>query len=323
MHSTINETLLANYLAGQATEQELKALDAWLAAETSHTLELDQYRKLWETRRQSAHFEPDTNMAWQNVHSRINQPLPLAVPKKNIFANYMSIAASLALLLGIGWLLYFFNNKPTVYQTIVSENTSKQHSLADSSQVYLNHHSKIEYPEQFASNERRIKLQGEAFFDIKPNPLKPFVIDVNQLQVRVLGTSFNIAEDSLNITVTVRTGKVEVTNNIQQKEILLPGQAVVYNKKGQKLQRQAAPNPNEYAYYNKVFTFNNTSLAQVARSLSKGYHACIRVDGEQLSRLAITTSFENENLPDALQIIAETLQLEIKHENETYVFVKK
>ena len=324
--NNIDENLLAKYLDGEATAYDLEALEAWLNADTANTLELDRYRKIWNSNSKSKiDFEPDVSLAWQKVQNRINTESPLKplTIKKNPFFRNFSIAASVALLVGFGVYFYFFKESSINYQSIVSQSNSVEKSLSDSSKIILNYNTKLEFPDQFSSSERRVKLKGEAFFDIKPNPVKPFIIEVDKLNIKVLGTSFNVNEDSLNISVIVRTGKVEVAKSASEREILTVGQALVYDKIKKSFSRKYNADPNEFAYYNKVFTFKNTSLKQVTQMLSKGYHAKVSVGSQELSELAITTKFENESLADALQIIAETLQLKLKIENNSYVFVKK
>jgi transmembrane sensor len=323
--NNIDENLLAKYLDGQANKHDLEALEAWLNADTANTLELDRYRKIWNLNSKSSiDFEPDVTLAWQKVQKRINaesQITPL-ITKQNPFLRNFSIAASVALLVSFGIYFYFFKERAINYQSIVSQNNSVEKMLSDSSKVFLNHYSKLEFPDQFSRSERRVKLKGEAFFDIKPNTEKPFNIEVDKLNIKVLGTSFNVEEDSLHISIIVKSGKVEVAKSASEKEILTAGEGVDYDKIKKSFSRKNNSDPNEFAYYNKVFTFKNTSLKQVTQMLSKGYHAKVTVGSQELSELAITTKFENESLPDALQIIAETLQLKLKIENNSYVFVK-
>jgi transmembrane sensor len=322
--NNIDENVLAKYVAGQATEQDLLALQNWLGSDTGNILELDKYRKIWDSNTKAVHdFEPNVSLAWQKVHQKINGNEQTKTIKFTPFFQKFSIAASVTLLLGVGLYFYFFKENPTVFQTVTSQNNSLEQILADSSKVFLNHYSNLEFPQQFSKIERRVKLKGEAFFDIKPDPEKPFNIEVDKLNIKVLGTSFNVEEDSLRVSVIVRSGKVEVAKSASEKEILIAGEAVVYDKIKRTFVRKNNADANEFAYYNKIFVFKNTSLAKVTQTLSKGYHTRIIVDNQELSNLKITTKFENVSLSNALQIIAETLQLKLEIENNSYVFVRK
>ena len=98
--------------------------------------------------------------------------------------------------------------------------------------VTLNSNSKLEFPAKFASDKREVTITGEAFFEVKPNPEKPFVINAGGAQVKVLGTSFNVSAYPKTdaVEVIVKTGKVQVTQKTEQLEaetnevILTPGE---------------------------------------------------------------------------------------------------
>lgn len=320
----INDEVLARYLAGQGSQQDTQAIEAWLEADTAHVLELEKYRKLWELKAvKNGNFEPNTNLAWQKVASRIANEPTKQKNKTHVFLRPWSLAASVLLVLGIAGYIYYFKNNTSTLETITSHHGNVQKLLADSSRVFLNKNSSLSYPNRFAKNERKVKLSGEAFFDIKPMPEAPFAIEVERLQVKVLGTSFNIDEDSSTINVIVRTGTVEVAKQNGDKIVLIAGQQALYYKATQKLIKKYEADANEYAYVNKVFKFKNTKLSEVVRLMSKGYQTEISLNEKELGQLAITTSFENESLQDALNIIAETLQIKLEAKDKGYVFVKK
>ncbi len=320
----LDENVLARYLEGLATENDQSQIDVWLNQKSENILELDQYRKLWELRnQQNSSFEPDAEMAWQKVSKRINVDTQQLINIKKPIWRSLQLAASILLVGGLS--IYFFIIKPNnpPFQSLVSENNTIDKILSDSSKVFLNYNSKLEYPDQFAWKERRVKLKGEAFFEIKPNPSKPFIIEANDLNIKVLGTSFNVKTDSVTVIVSVRTGKVRVAKSDSEYVILHAGQEVAYDKNAFTFNRNIKADANEFAYFSKVYSFKNTPLSEIAKTLSKGYHKNIKISSTDLQDLSLTTKFENESLENALQIIAETLQLEVKIENNAYVFSKK
>jgi transmembrane sensor len=148
----------------------------------------------------------------------------------------LRIAASL--LVGIGLSVFLWNitrNRkiPVEYITIkTGTNDIKQVTLPDSSVVWVNSASVLQVPATFQGHQREVKLlEGEAFFDVKHDKVHPFVVHVKQLNVQVLGTSFNVqAYKGLNsIGVAVATGKVGVTRDGKTLQMLLPDNLLTYN----------------------------------------------------------------------------------------------
>src|SRR5690606_4403888 len=107
----------------------------------------------------------------------------------------------------------------------------------DGSKVYLNAGSTLQFPSAFAGNERRVKLNGEGYFEVAPNKDKKFIVETESLQVEVLGTVFNLksyADDS-KIYTTLLEGKVAITGVDNRVQILSPNEHAIYNKSTKKL----------------------------------------------------------------------------------------
>ena len=107
------------------------------------------------------------------------------------YSNGLKIAASITVIALFSWVLYFIFFS---HQTILKESgdTMVQLDLPDGSQVWLNHHSRIAYQDDFNSDTRTVTLTGEAFFEVKQDRQKPFIIETNNARIKVLGTSFNV-----------------------------------------------------------------------------------------------------------------------------------
>ncbi|RYF19451.1 MAG: FecR family protein, partial [Flavobacteriales bacterium] len=146
-----------------------------------------------------------------------------------------AVAAMLTIVAGTIWL----TNSPkkelqlVFDKTITRASEKKIITLSDGSTVTLNNESELEYPKKFSDSTREVHLKGEAFFEISKNKLKPFIVKTGQLNVKVLGTSFNVKhyQTDKNINVVVATGKVGV-NAIGDKKIWLlnPGNKLTYHK---------------------------------------------------------------------------------------------
>jgi transmembrane sensor len=135
-----------------------------------------------------------------------------------------------------------FRNKVTeVYSEIIStpNQVINEYILPDGSVVALNSNSKLVFPKQFKGDTREVTIEGEAFFDVKPNAEKPFIINAGNAQVKVVGTSFNVCAypETETVEVVVETGKVQVISKNNEltarlnEVFLVPGEkGTLFNK---------------------------------------------------------------------------------------------
>lgn len=139
--------------------------------------------------------------------------------------------------------------------------------LADGSEVWLNAESKIEFPANFQGNERRVQLQGEAYFKVTRNEKSPFIVSTDQMEVRVLGTEFNLksyANEAAHVTLV--KGSVEVGD-----KRLTPGQDAWYDKEGN-IQVAEVDVYDIVQWKDGFFYFNDKSLVTVLRELGRWYN---------------------------------------------------
>ncbi|WP_341225938.1 FecR domain-containing protein [uncultured Arcticibacterium sp.] len=315
MKRTIDDNILAKYFDHTATAAELEIINSWLEADQKNEVLLKQYHQIWTaSNAEVKNFEPNVKAAWEQIEPK------LLVRKKQ--PNYLRIAAVAVGVLLVSTYLILTNNRPTEYLSFKSEAETQIKTLSDGSTITLNSFSLLEYPEEFESGERRIKLIGEAFFDIAKNPDKPFIIEANGTEIKVLGTSFNVTARDENVKVSVNSGRVEFKKTAKKKVVLEKGDEAIYESKKDTITAAAIFDRNIFAYKTKVFEFKNTKIEEVVNTLNKGYKSDIKLEGSNWENYALTTKFENENLFEALGIIAETLDLKVKSKDKSYILVK-
>lgn len=195
-------------------------------------------------------------------------------------SRYRWIGYSAACLLLVAMSLFFYKQqlspaKSTQSALVRQEVPTGKYMnllLGDSTSVKLGPTSVLHYPTQFNSNERRVRLNGEAYFEVAHNPDKPFVIETGDLQIKVLGTSFNVhafENDELS-TVALFTGQVEVTKGLLSQRIK-PGQSIVYDKAKASLTIEPFDRVKERESMAGILHFERASYAEVARQLSRKY----------------------------------------------------
>jgi ferric-dicitrate binding protein FerR (iron transport regulator) len=193
--------------------------------------------------------------------------------------------------------------------------------------VTLNSNSKLQFPKKFKNNFREVTITGEAFFDVQPNPEKPFVINAGNAQIKVLGTSFNVSAYPENETleVVVETGTVQVVsteklNTLETAEILLkPGEKGTFVNSLGTLEKGLNSDPNYLAWKTHNLVFENTPLNEVVHYLNKTYHTDIQLKGKNLNNLVLTAQFEKKPIEFILNVVQITFGLQLEQNNDIYI----
>lgn len=247
--------------------------------------------------------------------------------------SFLKIAAVVALVLIVassGFLVgsrHGENNQPA--GVVVDQYGNSRIQLSDGSVVTLNHDTKINYPDKFGSDIREVQIEGEAFFEVQPDPARPFVIHAGKATIKVLGTSFNVNAypENEEIEVVVETGQVQVTKMetitaVDSEMILDPGDRGVLTGFGGELRKSRNDNPNFLSWKTRDFIFTKTSLKEVIEQLNKVYRVQVKASDPQLEKLLLTARFEGRSLDFILKVISLTHDLKVEQVGEYYVFQK-
>jgi ferric-dicitrate binding protein FerR (iron transport regulator) len=311
------DKLLEKYLAGQTTPAEEDLVRQWsdqvLAGSSTHLAPAEQ--------------ETIRKRIWQRLRRRVIAPSTL--PQWPHWAK-LGIAASVGLAL-VG-MLYAYKatslfGRLTAASTqppgaIRVHNTSgkpQRVTLKDGSTVVLAPRSSISYPEHFGNKTRTIFLQGEAFFDVRKDPNKPFIVQAGELMTQVLGTRFTVKsyEEAETIEVVVATGKVSVYENREKSSrhrdgvILTPNQKITFDKKSQKITPGLVETPAVVSAPGRTakqhFVFVETPLSQVLATLRETYGIDILVENDAMNVCRFTADLNNLSLYTQLDLICKSL----------------
>ncbi len=330
--------LLAKYILNEVNPEEKSEVDAWLNHSDENREELEQIRKMLDSVDAFYKAEDFNSVAaWQKVQSKMHTP-QLRVTQKNnvrkeVISLFYKVAAIVvfAILLGTAGYYFGFRNKITeVYSEIIS--TEKQviseYTLPDGSVVALNSNSKLVFQRNFKGNTREVTIYGEAFFDVKHDASKPFIINAGNAQVKVLGTSFNVKAypETESVEVVVATGKVLVTGktgievNDNHPILLVQGEKGIVANNGSIPAKMENTNPNYLAWKTLDFVFNEIPLHDVIACLENTYHIDIEVSQPELNDLKLTAHFENRPIDFVLNVVRLTFNLDLSEENEQFTF---
>jgi transmembrane sensor len=308
----MTDDLLVRYLLGEVSGQEKATVEAWMNADASNKAYFESFREIWnKSLALASATNPDENAAWLRFRSRLPQKQTRIHSRASF--SWLKIAAVFILLAGIGLAGYFsfFNDKQPSILNVTALEKILTDTLPDGSAVTLNKNSTLSYPEKFAKTSRSVTLKGEAFFHVTPGKENPFIITVNDVTVKVVGTSFNIRSENGNTEVIVETGIVQVTRNGRTVE-LRPGEKTVAHVSDSVLVKEKEQDRLYNYYRTKEFTCENTPLWKLVQVLNEAYQTQIVIGNNSLRNLPLTTTFSNESLDHILEVIRMTFNIQIE-----------
>ena len=293
------------HLLGEATPEEEEAVNKWKAEEEANNVYYNQLSQIWNSSKAiAASSAVDEIKAWQNFQQRFAKPKEEAVivPLKK-FA-WSRVAASVIVLAGLAIAAFLLLNKEAAPKEMVAQTQQNVliYTLPDNSVVTLNKQSSITYLSKFNGDKREIALKGEAFFNVTPDKKKPFVITVNDVQVTVVGTSFNVKNEKGNTEVVVETGIVRVTKNGKTTE-LVAGQKLLLAANDSVTAKEEVTDKLYNYYRSKEFVCDDTPLWKLVQVLNEAYNSNIVIGRKELNNLPLTTTFNNESLDNILDVI--------------------
>jgi ferric-dicitrate binding protein FerR (iron transport regulator) len=326
------DKLVEKYLAGEASPEEEKLMREW----SEHMLD--------RTRISLSHSEK------QAIKTRIWNRIAVHTLRRSPFwvrygwAGVSAVAASILLLITVGIFFRSGSFSTTLSRTMVAKkgqqkskddrihlenwtDTTRRFTLTDGSLVVLKPKSSLSYAKTFGAKTRQVYLQGEAFFDIKHDSSRPFMVHTGDLVTQVLGTSFTVKsyEEARDIEVMVTRGRVSVyeasakTPQGRDGVILIPNQKITFDKVSQKITpglieapRMILPPESKTS-----FVFDRTPLSQVLNSLRKAYGIDFIVENQALNRCAFTGDINELPLYIQLDLVCKSLNASYERRGTT------
>jgi ferric-dicitrate binding protein FerR (iron transport regulator) len=194
-------------------------------------------------------------------------------------------------------------------------------TLPDGSTVTLNGNSTLRYKSQWHSDSpREVWLDGEAFFQVKKKPdvgttlAAKFIVHASQMDVQVLGTSFNVSDRRGKTKVVLNTGKVQLASHHTESEIptmMQPGELALFSEKDQKIVKQIVNPENFSSWVNKKLVFDNTTIREIALLLEETYGLQVEVKDSLLLNQKVSGSVPNENINILLSALSRSFDLHI------------
>jgi transmembrane sensor len=295
--------LAKQYFSGRATLQEREDFSALLD-------------KLAD--KGSSPSQEDETLARDRVWKKLKRSGVSNYRSQNL-STYLRLAASFVLIFAFGYGVYHLTNPVEPAATWILKTTSASMrstvTLTDGSVIRLNEKSSLKFPENFGPEERQVFLQGEAFFDIKPDAKRPFTVFSGENKVTVLGTSFNIHTNG-KTEVTVATGKVRVQSPLHHEEVDLErGQQALIAEDGVSIREV---NPAFFlGWMHRKLEFQNEPVVNVFAILERAYGVSFELSrSNKSSKCLITGTYEGERIETILKGMKHILDFEFQMESK-------
>ncbi len=252
--------------------------------------------------------ETDVDLAWSHIQSKISQPIRKSWYTSPLFR----VAASVAIVaIAVFGTQQYWNTSPLTEFAATSQ--GQEVVFPDGSRSILNELAVVSYPEKFDAT-RTVEFKGEAYFDIIKDT-KPFIIKMDGIDVRVLGTAFNLTTAGDNVEVLVERGLVAFEKGGRQVKVA-KGQLGIFNKATLEIKVDTTPPSNLMSWRTGKFQFEDAALSQVTDELAQFYNVNFKVSSH-LDNCRVTAKFDNAPLEEVLKVLETVLNASVSQDKTT------
>lgn len=344
--------LIGKKISGDASPEELSVLQAW---EAVHPEAMDLQALVTSLHPKETTFiqlESGSQLlekGWSAISQEITVPdAPGIVPERGYAYFKWAIAASIMLLLGVGWYGFSRLNTPAKLvakresQVSTRQGSKTKIELPDGTKVWLNAGSKLTYADDYSVSNREVNLTGEAFFEVTTDAAHPLVVTTPAMKITVLGTRFNIKayKDDLLSEATLLSGKISVAfaGNTGSPVILKPLEKLTIDQQGRSVTTSIAAvkslkalpvqsadvvSPDsiltETAWISNHLQFKKEPFDDVMRKMERWYNVTIIVQNEDLHKEMLSGAFTTESIEQALKALQFTTTFHFTMQHDTVI----
>jgi ferric-dicitrate binding protein FerR (iron transport regulator) len=326
----VDWALLLKYFQKRCSEKEIMQIENWRNSNPVHQKFFEEMEEIWHVSGDLySNYEVNRINGWEKLSNKLS----LSINQDNLsrvkLKQFLRMAAMFILLVSIGFIVKFYIDKANTERDVISfraENKKTDILLPDSSLVTLDKHALLKYRKGYNGTQREVDLKGTAFFSVKGDVSKPFVVNMEGCAVKVVGTSFYLNADSVSkqITLIVVSGKVQfyATSKADSFVVVSKNEKAMYAMSTGKIIKEQKYNPNEIVWKTGNFIFEEEKLINVCNILSSYYAVKISLSDTSLNELRLTAGFNEQRLPDIIEAIETTFDISADTVGHTIVLSK-
>ena len=366
------DIIIVKFLQNQCSVSEIALLTEWINKSPENKAYFEQIETVWNSIDIKINIDqvnPETswNELSRLIDQKDNKSKITTVQKTQSFTfnSLLRVAAIVLISFGLSWLAFYSYYKNTLkasagmLEVSVEKGSKSKVKLADGTTIWLNSETTIKYPDKFASNQREVYIEGEAFFEVAKDKKRPFIVHTSDMDMVVLGTSFNVKsypdegtiettliEGSLRIEKERKSGKKQyIYLKPNQRVILVKGKGRILlgdinktNKKTQALPKRNSKteisvikrkekiylneniDTNIYvSWKNNRLVFKDERFESLAVKLERWYNVKITIKNEKLKNYKFTGTFENETIEQAISALQLTTPFKYKFDKNKII----
>lgn len=308
----MKQETLYKFFEGTATYEEEATIKQWMESHPDNQHILLKERKLFDAMLLSGHEAPLPTKTKETV----TRP-------RILLTEILKIASVVLLTLGSYTLFQTLraDQQPIAMQTLtVPAGQRINLTLPDGTHVWLNARTTLRYPALFGKENRKVQLDGEAYFDVAKNKDKPFLVETTKCQIEVLGTQFNVEaySDAEKFETTLMRGSVKLTSNDDPAQTLILRPDNKASLQAGKLVSQPVDDYSTYRWKEGLICFKNETFSSIMEKFEKYYGMNIQVDNPDVQKHLYTGKFrQTDGIEYALRVLQKEIRFQYVRDEES------
>ena len=321
--------IITRILSGNSSSEDFLSLSEWLNADEKNKKEFRLLKSYWDAEVSFSHSLMP-NVSLDNLRKKIDDQ---SRQKRLRLIRFIAtpIAAAIAFLVLFFATIHLNTREAKVQQfyTYITDKNKSHFTLDDGTKIILNRNSRFTYSDAYGTDQRKVNLEGEAYFEVSKDAAHPFKVEAGAIIVQVLGTHFNVEAypEDTQVKTTLLEGSVSVSliGKAEESLILSPNESAIYNKDKKSLTLHTENNASEEIIWrNGTLLFKSIPLQEIVRQLSNAFHTDIRIEDADLQNYRMTATFsDGETLEDILSLLCRNQKFEYTKTNDIITITQK
>jgi transmembrane sensor len=302
--------LIFKHLAAETNQAEKKQLFDWIEESDENKKIFNNYQAVWDMSGETIHPEIDkidVESEWKffKDNSGIEDRVLDRSPQINRNPTLRIVASAAAVFILVFAAVWFLRPQKEI---LYADSKVIESKLPDGTEISINKDSKVTYTKNYNQEDRKIELEGDAYFKVMKDKGKPFIINAESFYVEVLGTEFYVNSNFKERKVVVTKGTVAVyqLEDKSDQVILNAGDEIVFDTKENVLRKIQNFDENYLSWKTKVFNFNNQSLDDVFKALADVYDIQYEFKNENLKKCRLSVRFDDISTEDIVKVLNAT-----------------
>ena len=316
--------IITRILSGNSSSEDFLSLSEWLNADEKNKKEFRLLKSYWDAEVSFSHSLMP-NVSLDNLRKKIDDQ---SRQKRLRLIRFIATPIAAA----IAFLVLFFatthlntrEGKVQQFYTYITDKNKSHFTLDDGTKIILNRNSRFTYSDAYGTDQRKVNLEGEAYFEVAKDKEKPFIVKANGINVQALGTSFNIRahKDDKSVAIILISGKVKVDDG-RHEAYMKPNERLVCNlTNGQFEKSELHPNASNLLWRSNELALYGESFEEICTMLTRMYNCKFIFKNEKVKQYTYHGIIKNSSLNNVLEYISQAggINYKIKSDNTIVIY---